>query len=384
MINAGCGATSATGSNNTAHLVAINTAVATSMAGGDLFAHRIRGLAVHGTNIYFTLKDGSSAGIKAICRSSDSIGCTGGAGTYNSTVISGMTNALGPAGIAIDSAHNILFWSQTGDGTVHGYCPSNTCGTTHGPLPISNQNVTGTSTRIAGTGAVGYSGDGGSARSASLANPIQLILSRTHDGATSTSSTSLHDHNLIIVEGAKQTTGGTVTGNAIRILCGNSNNTGPTETFDPGFCQGRTPGTLHRIAGTPNRIGHAMNTGMPLSTSFANLTSATFDPYKNLVVSSSAGFAGLTSDGTNNQWFVDHALYTILNNATVGVSGAKYSFEDSAGKKSLYCLRVTAKQSCSWRFDGTDLIENCICSMEPGLPSGGQVFDGTTIDTSCP
>ncbi len=316
-----------------------------------------------------------------------------------------------------------LYFTSLSDNKVFAYCNSTTnaqepCDGTAG---TSKELVSGKVYRIAGNGNLADSGGGGYALQASVARPYRLTLAKRWANDYSATS-DFRDSNIVVVshleprvkdlfvhdpdfntdpayDHLKDEADQTPQGNAVRVICGT--NTG----LSAGWCKDGLAYSINRITGLYGTASNATAGSLAIDTAYANLEAATYDLHKNLVVSSSLSripkhnknstdynndaIDGLGETFEDEKFLVDNALYTIPYYAVTKTAGAKYSFIDSSGKGSKYCLRLRVLTACFQNFnkfeDSGTWQKICHCRIAP--PSGDAFWEylGTNTSTAaCP
>jgi hypothetical protein len=291
------------------------------------------------------------------------------------------------------SPHGNLYFTDYHQGLVGALCTDTSSGE---PCDVSNSfsasltnNDPGVSTlrliagqeNASGNPIIGDSGDGGPAKDSTLAKPLDLVVAAVTAGASYGSGAvgdRFHDHNLIVISGFRRfnqpdTTSSAAKGNVARIICGD-----PSENGDPGLCRGKQPRTIHKLAGLAGVSKLSGPGNFAVATPFTNLRGATYDGHKNLVLTSSwVKYPPPANDTEFNLYNVENSIYSVSYSTLSQTVGLKYTFTDTNGLSSRYCLRLQVETSC-WRGpdenDSRNFSNMCLFRALPA--SGGESTGG--------
>ncbi len=276
------------------------------------------------------------------------------------------------------NTHGNLYWVEPLNRRIRAKCMDLNQGD-----PCGSYTATGTRT-LNDSSLTTDSGDGGDIADAGFILPYRLVVSKKY--ADDYTVSTFTDNNLVVVSALSQLSdfndGRRAGGNTVRILCGQSAPTAGGITGSMGYCEDLTPGTVHTLAGQSGRAGMGTaSSSSPKSVAFGALTGATYDRFKNIVISSAHDttlfgndddLPDTDQDGTPDNTDPDADNDGITDN----VNGA------------LFDTECPTNPDTDTRPD-QDNDNRCDGGHEPNLkdtaPTGDHDFDGTlnSIDTYC-
>jgi hypothetical protein len=277
------------------------------------------------------------------------------------------------------------------------------CATTPGTSHCTTGACSGSI--IAGSGAAGDAGDGGAAKSAKLAFPAALAITKAYsddyvyagtpasDGVGATGA----DNNIALVEPSQLSN---PYGSVVRMICGNPSSCRTDATCQTkavtssGMCSGNSAGNITTIAGTAGAITTG-NSGTNALVSARQMTFAqpggiAVDQYRNLYVSS--GNQCITPQPTPTPAApapidphvstscetpaVDDSIREIHYSGSSGMVGGKFTVTDSNGLVSNYCMRVQMGLECD--------AGACVCLLGAPVNQGYPFWQEIPSTASCP